>query len=388
MSRKKILWLCSWYPSKLEPFNGDFIQRHAKAASLFNDIHVVHVVADTKKRRGKEAKELYQTPGLTEQILYFKKSNSIIGRIRGHYRTIGLYKRAFLDYVRANGKPDHIHVHIPMKAGVAAILITTDYKIRYLLTEHWGIYNEVADLNYTTRSRYFKMLTRRIFKESSRFISVSRYLGEGVNRMVLKKDYDVIPNVADTEKFFYNEQSVSKAFRFIHVSNMVKLKNADGILRSFKNLLTSKPDAELVMVGDTNDLLHKYAIELAIPKSNIIFKGEIPYADVAKEMQQANAFILFSNIENSPCVIGESLCCGLPVIASRVGGVPELLDESNSILVNAGDEKELTNAMVQMIDCYSSFDRMDIAEKAKNKFSYEVVGGQLGYLYNTTNNHY
>ena len=46
MARKKILWLCSWYPNKMEPFNGDFIKRHAEAVSLYEDVQVIYVVRD------------------------------------------------------------------------------------------------------------------------------------------------------------------------------------------------------------------------------------------------------------------------------------------------------------------------------------------------------
>ena len=53
---REILWLPSWYPNKLAPFEGDFIQRHAQAAALYNKIYVIKVVADdramiTKKLR-------------------------------------------------------------------------------------------------------------------------------------------------------------------------------------------------------------------------------------------------------------------------------------------------------------------------------------------------
>ena len=72
MPRKKILWLCSWYPSKLMPFNGDFIKRHAGAASLYNDIRVIHIVRDTKGIIIKDTlTEESGKNGLTEKIIYY-----------------------------------------------------------------------------------------------------------------------------------------------------------------------------------------------------------------------------------------------------------------------------------------------------------------------------
>lgn len=140
-------------------------------------------------------------------------------------------------------------------------------------------------------------------------------------------------------------------------------------------------NTELVLVGDKDTTLHAVAASLQLPVDTIRFRGEVTYEQVAKEMQQAQCFVLFSNIENSPCVIGEALCCGLPVIATNVGGIPELVDTGNSILVQPGDEPGLTKAMLQMIQEQQRFNAAEIAEKAFSRFSYETAGGLLDKLY-------
>ncbi|MBL0131813.1 MAG: glycosyltransferase [Chitinophagaceae bacterium] len=91
--------------------------------------------------------------------------------------------------------------------------------------------------------------------------------------------------------------------------------------------------------------------------------------------------IVFSNIENSPCVIGEALCCGLPVIATDVGGIPELVNENNSIRVVPKDEEALAGVMRQMMDNYAKFDRKKIAEDAQSRFSYPVIGKKIDEIY-------
>lgn len=382
MARKKILWLCSWYPNRLEPFNGDFIQRHARAASLSNDIHVVHLVADPGGwESGKE--ELMNTgEGLTEQILYYKKKDSAWGRFRAHYRWLYLYKQALRNYIVKNGKPDLVHVQVPMKAGILAVWLQRRYKVPFLVTEHWGIYNEVAEDRFALRSKLFRHYTKQVFEKAVSFISVSRFLAEGVNRLVLKKDYQVIPNVVSTDLFFYKE-SEQVPFRFIHVSNMVPLKNAEGIIRAFAALYRQDQHAELLMVGDTEPGIRNFAASMGLPEKVIRFRGEVPYGQVAKEMQEAGCLVLFSNIENSPCVIGEGLCCGLPVIATDVGGIPELVDASNSLLVKAGDEQQLTVALQKMIRDHRNYNPKEIAAKAAARFSYETVGRLFDSVYDS-----
>jgi hypothetical protein len=85
MNRKKILWLCSWYPSPTDPFNGDFIQRHAKAAALYNDIYVLHISG------AKDIKPLSVVntidEGLTEKIILYKNRKGIIGKLINHFKS-------------------------------------------------------------------------------------------------------------------------------------------------------------------------------------------------------------------------------------------------------------------------------------------------------------
>jgi glycosyltransferase involved in cell wall biosynthesis len=380
MARKKILWLCSWYPGKTEPFNGDFIQRHARAAALENDIYVIHVIGDTTGKVITIEKEIHPSAGLTEHIVYFKKGTSLPGRIKAHLRWQFLFRQAIRKYMVGNGKPDIVHVHIPYKAGMLGLWLKKKYKLPYIVSEHWGIYNNVEVLNYAGRSSRFKRFTEMVFQQASCCISVSRYLADGVNEQVLKRDFTIIQNTVDTSLFQFREKPATE-FSFIHVSNMVPLKNAEGILRAFKLLVDKGLTAKLLMVGNPTDAMSNYATTIGLSTASVQFVGEVPYSQVATLMQAAHCLVVNSNIENSPCVIGEALCCGLPVIATRVGGIPELTDPGNSILITPGNDMELTNAMQQMMGNYAVYDQKKIAENAQGKFSYPLIGKKFDAVY-------
>ncbi|MEQ1676216.1 MAG: glycosyltransferase, partial [Chitinophagaceae bacterium] len=141
MAGKKILWLCSWYPGKTEPFNGDFIQRHARAAALYNDIHVIYVTGDSSGAITTTEKEDHTSGRLTEHRVYFKKSTSLTGRIIAHYRWLFLFRQAIRKYMIEKGKPDLVHVQVPYKAGLLGLWLLKKYRVPFVLTEHWGIYN-------------------------------------------------------------------------------------------------------------------------------------------------------------------------------------------------------------------------------------------------------
>ena len=102
---------------------------------------------------------------------------------------------------------------------------------------------------------------------------------------------------------------------------------------------------------------------------------------VAEEVRSASVFVSFSNFENQPCSILEALCCGVPVISTNVGGISEIIDSENGILIEPRNESQLLKALEDIIDQYHKFDREKISDDAKKKFSFDTVGRQLYSLY-------
>ncbi len=377
--RKKILWLVSWYPNKYNPFDGDFIQRHAKAAALHHDIHVLFVRQANKQLNEEEVVD--KNDGLTEQIIYLPKKSGWRGKLQNFRSWQHSYKKAIRVIIETES-PSLIHVHVPWKVGLMALWAKKEFKVDYLVTEHWGIYNTIAGDNINTKPFLFRLLLKRIYQQAVAFVSVSRFLGEGVNKTVLKKEFRIIPNVVDTA-LFYSTSDKHESFTFVHVSNMVALKNVEGILLAFKAFLhQANADVRLLFIGNTNDDYERFARSLNLSGDVVIFKGEILHEQVAKEMRRCHALVLNSNIENSPCVIGEALCCGLPVVATAVGGIPELLSEENGLLILPENVSSLTHALTEMFLDFSRFKTLEIASVAAGKFGMEAIAGAFSDLYN------
>jgi hypothetical protein len=148
MNTQRILWLTSWYPSRVAPVNGDFIQRHARAAARFHPIDVLHLVRDdSAKMQQVTETTLHEFPNLTERIMYYKaaKHPSLLQRYFENLRFFRLFRQMIAAYIRQHGSPACVHVHIPVKAGLLALWMKKKYKIKFAVTEHWGIYNEVVD---------------------------------------------------------------------------------------------------------------------------------------------------------------------------------------------------------------------------------------------------
>ncbi|HWJ26474.1 MAG TPA: glycosyltransferase, partial [Flavisolibacter sp.] len=356
MQRKKILWLVSWYPNRNDRFTGDFIQRHARAAAVYHDIYVLYVVAGQVASEVEH--EINVAGGLTEDIIYFKdQPEQLAWKLKKQVIWRKITIEAVLTYIQNNGKPDCVHVHVLWKAGLVAMHFKKNMGLEYLVTEHWNIYNKSTPHNYYTKSSVERFLFRRIYKNANALVSVSQFIANAMQKTFGPKECKMkIPNVVDAKLFFPVGQK-GRSFRFIHVSNMVPLKNVGGILLAFEKLVKIKKmeNVEIVFVGNKDGEYVKLALELGLLNKNAFFKGEISYEVVATEMKNAHCFILNSMIENSPCVIGEALCCGLPVIATSVGGVPELVDDSNSILISPDNEDNLVAAMERMVKNYGIY---------------------------------
>ncbi len=384
---KKILWLASWYPNETDPYTGDFIRRMAEAVSLYMPLQVIFVGKSAVKKSGLLAlgpvsKSLFSD--LHETLVYYTMATEY-PRMLNRVKSLFLYFRkhkSFIDELKSSGNlPDMVHVQVSMKSGLIALYLNKRYHIPYIITEHWSGYYEQSRNSLFRKSFIEKYLTRRILKNASLLLPVSNDLGNQISHYWASVPFRKIPNVVNTIFFHPVENRTPKRFRFIHVSSLLYPKNPEAIVSAFGEVLHLGFEAELVLVGPMNNNLKNFIQEMAIPQDRLLCKGEVSYEQVAVEMQSSSAFVMFSFYENMPCSILEALCTGLPVIASSVGGIPEIISEENGILVTPGHEEELKKAMQKMILQGNLYDHLAISKKATAQFSYEVVGKEITEVY-------
>ncbi len=377
----KVLHIASWYPHSQDHFDGDFVERHLKALSGLLQVDVIHVVQNyhfLQKEKGYAEK---RQEGQFSANIYFpafpKVKSLVLQKIlfaRRYNKTIRL---ALQEYMQLHGTPDLIHIHVPVKAGYAALLMKRKWGIPFVVTEHSSAYYEHMNDNYFSRSHYFKFITKQSFEQAAAVSSVSDWLLNRLQHLFTISSIFTIRNVVDT-KLFYPVTKQAAVKRFIHVSMMVPLKNVEGIIDALYLLQQKTKDWEMIFVGNASDELKKRAEALG---SKVRFTGNIPYSQVATEMQQADALVHFSNQENLPCVINEALCCGLPVITSDVGGIAEIINDSNGILVEIKNTKQLADAMYRFLQHPQQFNSNIISNHASANFSYEKIAGELMNMY-------
>jgi glycosyltransferase involved in cell wall biosynthesis len=384
-TRLKVLFLASWYPNRDNPVSGIFIKRHAEAVSRYCDVAVLYVHQDQHTTSTKV--EYSIEGGIKTFRVYSKKShfkNPLLRILYGFFNNYLINSYKGLKIIKLKfGKPDIIHVNVTMPAGLTALFIKKIKGIKYIITEHWSGYTK-NDNSFIKVSIFSKLKTKMVIRNAYAVTTVSHDLAVSMQDHGLNNRYYVIPNVVDTDLFCpLSDKTNNIKKKMIHVSLLSHEKNILGILHVIKKLSLKRQDFELDIVGDGPDrpVLEQIANDLGIKNKSIFFSGMKSPKEIAQMERLSDFFIMFSNYENLPCVLIEAFASGLPVIATKVGGIPEHISHKNGVLVNPADEVSLLLSIEFMLDNYSKFNANDLRKYALDNFSFEVVSKQFYDLY-------
>ena len=372
-----VLWLPSSYPSKIEPYNGDFIQRHAHAASAFIPIQVLYFVRDKEKRFTRSIHVEEQGKGnLIETIVYYATRDSAIATIdqflsMSQFRK--LYKKTITELFSTKGLPLLVHVHNAFKAGIVASWIKRKYEIPFFLSEHSTIYLPEARPNLQQIGLVKNYLISKIISKASKIFCVSDYLGKAMKKKWPAVNYKVIPNVVDTTLFYPGEPPTNKHFSLIHVSNLNYQKNPHALFTAVKMLnergIKFSLDVFGVRDGHVDALPAKYGVG-----GMVNFHEEVPQKVLAEYIRKADLLILFSRYETFGCVIIEANACGVPVVVADMPVMRELVkSDKNGVLVKPESADALAEGMIKIIQGKVAFNKNEIAATA-SRFSYADVG--------------
>lgn len=283
--------------------------------------------------------------------------------------------------------PDVVQLNVIQKQGILALWLKKRYGIPYVIVEHWSGFLPENGAYLRNNGSLKRKIYEKIAAEASVILPVSDRLKEAMQACGIQNArWEKIHNVVD-DFFFEKEEcrtsNVESRKTLLHVSCFDEAaKNVKGLLRAAKMLTEKRQDWQLVLVGTGADYkeVRAYAETLAFPAGTLRWTGELTPREVAEEMHKADAFVLPSNYENAPVVLSESLAMGLPIIASRIGGIPEMVDDESGILVPTRDEKALAEAMDEMLDNLDKYDSEKIRLKGE-QYSFEMVGKHFKAVY-------
>lgn len=260
-------------------------------------------------------------------------------------------------YIGDNGRPDLVHAHCCLNAGVLALALDRRYGIPFVVTEH--------SAGPATARWWERDLIRRVVKRASRCIAVSPYLARLLEKHYRASSWRYLPNVLG-EAFlsaapWEMPNDADRPFVFLCVARMSPEKGHAALIEAFAEAFSGNPDTRLRLVGDGPSLssLQQLSSRLGIA-ARVDFTGALSAERVRAEMEAADVFVLASNHETFGVVVIEALACGLPVVCTASGGPDHLIDAKNGLLVPRGDAAALRAALLSIRREAQRYDRAAI----------------------------
>lgn len=376
-NRIKVLFLSSWYPNRVLPKNGNFVQKHAQAVARKAEVASLHVISDAQATDFEVVSQTAE--GVYEVIVYYPKSAK--WRPDKKYKQYLQAHRMGYEHIRKEwGEADITHLNVIFPAGLFAMELKEKFQIPFVLSEHWTAWLPIAPAEFTSIERHF---IKKIGAQTAVFCPVSEDLQKAFTDFGFEGPYRIVPNVVDVDTFVFENKPSAAPIKILHVSTFKEEhKNISGLLRVLAKLQATRTDFEVTMVGNKfGDKYDKFIAELGISTDRLRILPEVSSADIAKLMKTHHIFVLFSNYENLPCVIAEAHCTGMVVIGSDVGGTREMIDEQNGVIVQARDEVALLEKLNQVMDNLASYQPANIHAQASKRYSYDSVADAFVNVY-------
>lgn len=373
------LFLSAWYPNRDDAMSGLFVRKHADAVSRFCKVTVLYVHADERISKLEIKYENYNA--VHEVYVYYPQGRGFLRKLIKPVQFAAAYLVGIRKVFARYGRPNIVHVNVLTRTALPALYLKLTRRIPYVVTEHWSRYLPLRNAYHGTLRKW---ITSKIVSRASAFLPVTFNLQQSMlKHRIFNSHAEVINNVVDDFFFEPTQKTIRSSKHILHISCFDdEPKNISGMLRVVAQLCNERSDFTMTLAGTGKDIekIKSLATSLDIT-SRLHFTGELAPREIATLLHQADFLVLFSNHENAPVVISESLACGKPVVATRVGGIPEMINDTNGILVEAGDETCLKIALNYMLDHLNDYRAIELIESARKKYSYTNVGEAIFKIY-------
>lgn len=275
----------------------------------------------------------------------FRSTRTVFGGGRlGLIASSVVYNRALAGYLRSDPSVRLLHAHFGIPDAIVAQRQAQRFHLPFVVTLHGDDAFKVLP-----RRDPIGSTLRRAIAGANSVICVSTAMASAVQAVLPQIEPVVIPNGYDDNLFTLS--IAPRDLGLLFVGMYVPVKNLDVLLRAYARVRDDVA-VPLTLAGDgpLRPALESLAAELGI-EASVRFLGAQTRAEVAALMGRAAALALPSRSEGWGMVVAESLARGTPVVASRVGGVPEIMgSEDAGILVEPDNERALAAALVAILE--------------------------------------
>jgi L-malate glycosyltransferase len=266
-------------------------------------------------------------------------------------------------------KLDLLHVHYAIPHATSAYLakkILGEEGIPFTTTLHG------TDITLVGLEPSYLSAVKFSIESSDSVTAVSRFLREKtLTNYGITKEIEVIPNFVDTKKYkrvdagkFRKQVSPNGEKVLVHVSNFRKVKRVPDTVRIFHQVQKEVP-SRLILVGDGPDRSYTEQLcrELEI-SNNVLFMGK--QSDLVEILSVSDIFLMPSQSESFGLSALEAMSCGVPVISSSVGGLPELqVHGETGYIAEFADIDRMAKYTIELLNDANKYNRF--SEAARNR---------------------
>jgi glycosyltransferase involved in cell wall biosynthesis len=378
MTRLRVLITPEWYPWPDQPMFGVFCREQARVVASLHDVVVLTWRCDERIPKPFAISEAREDGLLTFRVRF---RSSPIPKLGSICKMLGVALVMQRLRRRAGWKPDIVHAH-EYQAGAPALVIGKLTGAPVVISEHAS-----AFARGRVEPRQLA-LAEQVFRRADVISPVSRDLSLRLADLVGGTRLFPVPNAVETTMFRPGSSpDWSQGVRLLTVGNLVEIKGHRHLIDALGRLHALGTDARLDIVGDgeLRSELEERVDRLGL-ESSVRFHGVLSKQGVAEAMRAADIFVLPSLWENMPCVLAEAMASGLPSVASRVGGIPEVIDHRVGLMVEPGSSEALAAALDEIIHSLGGYDPRILRQMAIERYGHKAVCHQWTQVYELAKN--
>jgi glycosyltransferase involved in cell wall biosynthesis len=350
-----ILVLADTFPNSLDPWRGPYNRRQIECLADLCDVTVIDPVPWVKVARDARLRSLIGKPDHTLKKITIHhplfRYVPVLGRAR-HWRGIlAAAKRAMPEI--PNRDFDCVLATFAYPHGLAAKHLAAEMKVPYVVKVRG------TDLHSLPPRGPRRTLTAEALRDASGVVAVSSNLAEIARNLgAAPERVKVITNGIDSDRFaimpreqarYSLELPMSDRVLF-SLGSLVPVKGLELLLDALAQIEESRrPMLAIGGDGPLRDTLHRRAAVLGLA-GRVQLLGQVDREHVNLWMNAADALVLSSLDEGCPNVVLEAMACGTPVVATRVGAVPDLVNERCGLIAPPGDAAALSSRIEEMFD--------------------------------------
>lgn len=379
-NKKKVLVIPSWYPSKEEPHKGTFFKEQAE---LMQEEFEMKIFIG-QHHRYSFLKSLWITLVfiLFKKVLIQKTQGIFLDSLPIYEFRYGLplfrinqYRNAcyqtFFNQHISLWQPELIHAHDALFGGIIAEHISTKNNIPYIITEH--------NYFYANRSHSIQKKLKSCMSNAKKILFVSDFQRKVISLWSIPFEKTVIVgNYVDDEKFNINI-SDKEYFSILYVGRNDYYKDIITFFETMKFIFKYNT-FKVYIVGVSENEVKKHIQDEKI-LSNMYIYNFLEREKIRLIYEKANVLVSTSVLETFGVAVCEALMCGIPVIATKSGGVEDIITSENGILCEIKNVNEIAEKITKIYTGELIFDSMKIRNSVLHKYGKTSFKEKISKIY-------